>query len=100
MVSSEDCIAIDKVGRRGKTFKFNPSISLEVREENSCGKLFLVEHPRLEIFAFGATRVKLRQEIEEQILFILDEYVFADDSKLSPAAQKLKERWLKLLCEE
>jgi len=99
MVSSEDCLVIDKVEGMGKTYNFNPSIFLEVREEKSCGKLFLVEHPRLEIFAFGATRAKLRQEIDEQILFILDEYVFPDNSKLSPAAQKLKERWLKLVSE-
>ena len=97
MVSSDDCIVIDKVERWGKTYLFNPNIFLEVREENSCGRLFLVEHTRLEIYAFGATRKKLRKEIDEQILFLLEKYVFEDDAKLSPAAQKLKERWLKLV---
>jgi hypothetical protein len=100
MVDKDDCIIIDHIELLGKSYIFKPEIVLFLQTEDSVsGKppLLTVEAPRLEILAFARTKNKLLHEINEQIKFLIEEYVLADDKNFSPGALQLRKRWLKII---
>lgn len=100
MLTQDDCIIIDHIELLGKSYVFKPEIVLFLQtEDNVSGKppLLTVEAPRLGILAFARTKNKLLREINEQIKFLVKEYVLADAKNFSPGAVQLRKRWLKII---
>jgi hypothetical protein len=78
-----------------RRFFFKEPLWLEPELEKEDKQLIEVEYAALGLNAFARTREELIDEVCEQIAFLWDAYAQADDSKLTPEAQQLKEALLK-----
>jgi hypothetical protein len=101
MPDIDNCLAIDRVQLQGKTYVFMPEIELFFCVEDSNVKeklpLLVIDQPRLGLSAFARTKEKLLHEAIEQIKFLIEEYVLADDKNFSPGALQLRKNWLKII---
>jgi hypothetical protein len=100
MLDKNDCITIDRVKLQGKTYVFKPELELFLQVENNNQKrlpLLIIHQPRLELSVFAHTKEKLLREAIEQIKFLIEEYVLADDKNFSPGAKQLRKTWLKII---
>lgn len=100
MLDKNDCITIDCVEVQGKTYFFKPELELFLQVENHNSRrlpLLIIDQPRLELLVFAHTKEKLLYEAIEQIKFLIEEYVLADDKNFSPGAKQLRKTWLKII---
>jgi hypothetical protein len=101
VLDKNDCIVIDSVELQGKTYAFMPEIELFFWVEDSNVKeklpLLVIDQPRLGLSAFARTKKKLLHEAIEQIKFLIEEYVLADNKNFSPGALQLRKNWLKII---
>lgn len=82
-----------------RIFRFSQPILLQPELDEESQQLYVVEEPCLTLYAYAQTREQLIQEISEQIAFMWDEYVQADDATLAPDALELKQH-LSRVCKE
>jgi len=100
VLDKNDCITIDCVKLQGKTYFFKPELELFLQVENNNPRrlpLLIIDQPRLELLVFAHTKEKLLHEAKEQIKFLIEEYVLADDKNFSPGAKQLRKTWLKII---
>jgi hypothetical protein len=100
VLDKNDCIVIDSVKLQGKTYLFKPELELFLQVENHNSKkppLLIIDQPRLELLVFAHTKKKLLHEAIEQIKFLIEEYVLADDKNFSPGAKQLRKNWVMII---
>jgi len=82
-----------------RVFRFSEPLVLQPELDEESQQLYVVEEPSLTLYAYAQTREQLLQEISEQIAFMWDEYVQAEDETLATDALELKQH-LSGVCEE
>lgn len=75
-----------------RMFRFRDSLVLHPKLDEESSQLYVVEDPALTLIAYAQTREQLLQEISEQVAFMWDAYVSADDEALAEDALTLKRR--------
>lgn len=85
----ESPIEISNFRRGNKRYSFNAPIEFKPCLDNSK-QLYLLEYPQLGIDVAVYTRAELKSEIEEQIVFLWEEYANEEDEKLTSSALELK----------
>jgi len=84
-------LCLKTVTWHNRIFRFSQPIFLQPELNKESQQLYVVEEPRLTLYAYAQTREQLTQEISEQIAFMWDEYVQADDATLAHDALELKQ---------
>ncbi|MGP1385154.1 MAG: hypothetical protein ACTS2F_16440 [Thainema sp.] len=77
-----------------REFRFNKPIILQPALDEESSQLYVVENSDLTLLAYAQTREQLLHEISEQIAFMWDAYVKAQDETLATDALALKHRLL------
>ena len=85
----ESPIEITSFERNNKRYSFKEPIQFKPCLDDSK-QLYLLEYPELGIDIAVYTRAELKTEIEEQIVFLWEEYAEEDDEKLTSSALELK----------
>lgn len=85
----ESPIEIAAFQRDNKRYSFKEPILFKPCLDDSK-QLYLLEYPQLGIDIAVYTRAELKSEIEEQIVFLWEEYANEDDEKLTASALELK----------
>lgn len=82
-----------------RIFRFTEPMVLQPSLDEESQQLYVVEEPSLTLYAYAQTREQLLLEISEQIAFMWDEYVQAEDQDLAADALDLKQSLVKI-CQE
>lgn len=85
----ESSIEITSFERDNKHYSFKEPIQFKPCLDDSK-QLYLLKYPKLGIDIAACTRTELKTEIEEQIVFLWEEYAKEDDENLTYPALKLK----------
>lgn len=65
--------------------------------KDESGNLLCLKYPDLGIHVFAETKEKLLEELQEQILFLWDDYALGCDNEMTPKAQILKKNLLEAI---
>ena len=85
-------LTIDRVRNGSQTLRIVPSLKLMPHLDEESKQLLVVEDEDIDLLAFAATREELEEEVLSHILFLWNEYANEDVDKLTPVAQKLRDR--------
>lgn len=85
----ESPVEISEFNKSNKRFYFKQPIRL-VPHLDESKQLYLLEYPKLGLDISVFTRAELKDEIEEQLVFLWEEYAQESDDKLTTLAVELK----------
>ena len=85
-------LTIARVKNGNQTLRIEPALELKPRLDEESKQLLVVEDEDIDLLAFAATREELEEEVLSHILLLWNEYANEDLDKLTPVAQKLRER--------
>ena len=85
-------LTIDQVRNGSQTLRIEPPLELKPRLDEESKRLLVVEDEEFDLLAFAATREELEAEVLSHILLLWNEYANEELDKLTPVAQKLRER--------